>query len=116
MTPVTKLNQEYFKMKMEEIMKSSTYQSDFSNTNHKVCSPPLLLCFYILKFSIHILSTLIITVHFYCFIFCFIFYCPIVDIIVNHLYVLTLRLRKTNTECFSKNEINPQRYHLGVAS
>ena len=48
--------------------------------------------------------------------FCFKFYFPIVEIIVNYLYLLFLRSRKTNTKCFDKNEKNPQWYHLGVAS
>ena len=46
----------------------------------------------------------VISVHFY-FIFCFEFCYPIVDIIVNHLYVILLRSRKTNTKC-NKNEKN----------
>ena len=40
--------------------------------------------------------------------FCFEFYFPIVDIIVNHLYLLCLRSLKTNTKCCDKNEKNPQ--------
>ena len=43
-------------------------------------------------------------------------YSPIVDIIVSHPYLLFLRSSKTNTKCCDKNEKNPQRYHLGVAS
>ena len=58
----------------------------------------------------------VIPVRFYYFIFSFKFYYPLVDIIVNHLYLLFLRSRKTNTKCCDKNEKNPQWYHLGVAS
>ena len=49
----------------------------------------------------------VIPVCFYYFNFCFTFYYPIVDIIVNHLYLLFFRLRKTNTKCFHKNEKKP---------
>ena len=62
------------------------------------------------------LNITVIPVHFYYLIFCFKFYYPTVDIIVNHLYLLFLRLRKSNTKYLEKNEKNPQRYHLGVAS
>ena len=54
------------------------------------------------------LNITVIPVHFYCLIFCFKFYYPTVDIIVNHLYLLFLRSRKTNTKCCDKNEKNPQ--------
>ena len=103
-------------MKMEEIIKNPTYKSDFSNTSHKVVH---LLCVYVFTFQnspYFFVNVTIIPVHFYYFIFCFIFYYPIVDVIVNHLYVLFLRFRKSNKKCCSKNEINPQRYDLGVAS
>ena len=46
----------------------------------------------------------VIPVQFYYFIVWLQFYSPIVDIIVNHLYLLFLCLRKTNTKCFDKNE------------
>ena len=49
-----------------------------------------------------------IPVHFFFFfIFCFKFYYPIIDIIVDHLYLLFLRSRKTNTKCVNKNEKKP---------
>ena len=57
----------------------------------------------------------VILFHFYYLIFCFKFCYPTVDIIVNHLYLLFLRSRKTNTKCWDKNKKNPQWYHLGVA-
>ena len=41
--------------------------------------------------------------YFYYFSFCFNFYYPIIDIIVNHLYLLFLRSRKTNTKTPEKN-------------
>ena len=44
----------------------------------------------------------VIAAHFHNFIFCFKFYYPIVDI-VNQLYLIFLRSRKTNTKC-DKNE------------
>ena len=52
----------------------------------------------------YFLNITVIPVCFYYFNFCFIFYYPIVDIIVNHLYLLFFRSRKTNTKCFHKNE------------
>ena len=58
----------------------------------------------------------IVPVHNYYFVFCFKLYYPIVDIIVNHLYVFFLRSRKTSTKCFNKNKNTPQPYHLDVAS
>ena len=42
------------------------------------------------------------------FLFCFKFCYSIVDIIVNHLYLLYFRSRKTNTKCCDKNRKNPQ--------
>ena len=50
----------------------------------------------------------IIPAHFYYFIFCFKFYYPTANIIVNHLYLVFLRSHKTNTKCCDKNEKNPQ--------
>ena len=50
----------------------------------------------------------VIPVHFYYLIFCFKFYFHIEDIIVNHLYLLILRLRKTNTKFCDKTKKNPQ--------
>ena len=50
----------------------------------------------------------VIPAHCYYFIFCFKFYSPIVNIIVNHRDLIFLHLRKTNTKCFDKNEKNPQ--------
>ena len=52
----------------------------------------------------------VIPVHFYYFIFCFKFYYPIVNIIVNHLYLVFLRSRKTNTKCCDKHE----KTHSGI--
>ena len=49
----------------------------------------------------------VIPVHFYYFIFCFKFYYPILNIIVNDLYLVFLRSRKTNTKCCDKNEKKP---------
>ena len=46
----------------------------------------------------------VIPVHFCYFIFCFKLYFPIVDIIVNHFYLLFTRSRKTNRKCCDKNE------------
>ena len=54
-----------------------------------------------------LLNITVIPVHFCYFIFRSKFYFPIVDIIVNHLYLLSLHLRKTNTKCCDKNEKNP---------
>ena len=52
----------------------------------------------------YFLNITVITVHFYHFIFVFFkFFFPVVDIIVNHLYLLFLGSRKTNTKC-DKNE------------
>ena len=39
---------------------------------------------------------------FHQFTFCFKFYFPIADVIVNHLYILFLRSRKTDTKCYNK--------------
>ena len=50
------------------------------------------------------LNNTVYPVHFYYFIFCFIFYYPIVDIIVNHLYLLFFHSRKTNEKYCDKNE------------
>ena len=57
---------------------------------------------------LYLLFSFILLFHF----FCSEFYFPIVDIIVNHLYLLLLRSLKTNTKCCDKNEKNPQWYHL----
>ena len=43
-------------------------------------------------------------IHFYYFIFYFKLYYPIVDAIVNHLYVAFLRSCKTNVKCCNKKE------------
>ena len=64
----------------------------------------------------YFLNITVIPVCFYYFNFCFIFYYPIVDIIVNHLYLLFFRSCKTNTKCFHKNEKKNQCYYLCVAS
>ena len=50
------------------------------------------------------LNNTVYPVHFYYFIFCFIFYYPIVYIIVNHLYLLFFHSRKTNEKYCDKNE------------
>ena len=55
-----------------------------------------------------------IHVHFYCFMFCFKFFNPFLDINVKNLYVLFLRACKTNTKCCNEFE-KTQRYNLGVA-
>ena len=68
-----------------------------------------------IQLSIFFVNITVIPVHFYYFIFRFKFYHPIADI-VDHIYVLFLRLRKTNTKFCNKNEKIPQRYHLGAAS
>ena len=59
-----------------------------------------------------IVNITVIPVHFYSFIFCFKFYNPIVDIIVNNLYADFLCSRKTG----NKNGKTPQCYHLLVAT
>ena len=58
----------------------------------------------------------VIPVQFYYFIVWLQFYSPIVDIIVNHLYLLFLCLRKTNTKYFDKNEKKSWGNYLGVGS
>ena len=50
------------------------------------------------------LNNTVYSIHFYYFIFCFVFYYPIVDIIVNHLYLLFFHSRKTNEKYCDKNE------------
>ena len=49
------------------------------------------------------LNITVISVHFSYFNFCFKFCYPVVNIIHNHLYLLFLRSRKTNTKCSDKN-------------
>ena len=52
--------------------------------------------------------TVVVPLHFYYFIFFFKFYYSIVDIIVNHLYLLFLRSRKTNTKCCDRQKQPPE--------
>ena len=61
-------------------------------------------CNYLFTFknSPYFLVNFVISVLFHYFTFCFKFYFPIADIIVNHLYILFLRSRKTNTKCDNK--------------
>ena len=61
---------------------------------------------FVSPYSFVNINVILIPVHFYYFIFCFKFYYPIVNIIVNHLYLVFLRLRKANTKCSDKNEKN----------
>ena len=53
----------------------------------------------------------VIPFHFYYLIFCFKFYYPSVDIIVNHLYLLFLRSCKTNAKCWDKK---PEKTHSDI--
>ena len=60
-------------------------------------------CLFIFKNSRYfIVNFFVIPVPFRYFIFCFKLYFPIADIIVNHLYIIFLRSRKTNTKCYNK--------------
>ena len=57
------------------------------------------LSLYILKLSIVSCQLFLIPAPIHYFTFCFRFYFLVADIIVNQLYIILLRLRKTNKKC-----------------
>ena len=82
-----------------QLSKSQIVKIKLCKDNHGVQ-----LSLYILKLSIFSCDSIfsiffVIPVHPHYLTFCFKFYFPIADIIVNHLYILFLRLRKINTKC-----------------
>ena len=68
----------------------------------------------------YLFAFFVIPVYFHYFTFCFKLHFPIADIITNHLYILLLRSRKTNTKCYTKkrkksvttNTVSPKKYRF----
>ena len=80
-----------------KLSKSELYKANFVE---KITECNYLFTFYN---SPHFLvNFFVIPVHFHCFTFCFKFYFLSADIIVNHLYILFLCSRKTNTKRYGK--------------